>query len=76
MVRKDKLFGAVKADIFERMEGTSRGREQQVAGTPPGSMSGACIQRGSPGTREDRHLLVEGTGLRRIGIEKGLALIE
>lgn len=66
----------MKADIFERMEGVSLGHEWQVSTTPPGSENGACIQRVNLGTREDRYLLVEETGLRPIGIQIGLALIQ
>ncbi len=76
VVRKDKLSYAVKADIFERMEGISLGHEWQVSKTPPGSENGACIQRVNLGTREDRHLLDRRTGLRSTGIQIGLAWIE
>ena len=48
-------------------------RYGDVYKAPPESESGACTQRGSLGTRENRHLLAEGTGTGKPVYKSGQA---
>ena len=63
---KPTVWRSRKAAVLE----TSR----RVKRAPPGSSSGACTHRGSRGTRENRHLLAEGTGTGKPVYKKGQAL--
>jgi len=61
-----------KADSLELLEGMSPVGAMENGRTPPTTASGACVERGSLGTREGRQLLVRETEIGAIGIEEGL----
>ncbi len=63
-----------KADSLDLLEGMSPGRAMANGRTPPETKNGACAQRGSLGTREDRKLLVREETGKATGIQEGQTL--